>query len=371
MRLSILLPSMKFGGAEKAALYLARALRSFGLEVEFLLMSYEGELLAEAAAEFGVVDLRCDRTWKLPHRLLKRFSEKKSDILLSSFWKLNLCACLAAMLLPRTKLILWEHGEPSHSEITPNFLYAVTSSILYRQADTMICVSGGVRDDIARLTVGLGSRLRVIHNPIASPPPFLGLPHLPQGKKQIVWVGRLADQKNPGLLLEAFARIADEVDARVVYVGDGPLRGALEQRCRELGLADRVSFAGFQPSPYVIIADSNVLVLTSDSEGLGNVLVEGMYCGLGIVSTDCGQGVHEVLLGSKHGTIVPRGDAPALARGMMRELSHPRDPLFQMQRAERFRPEAVAASFLEAFGGAEGDPRSVSGKPEQVERRPR
>ena len=349
-RFAILLPSLKFGGAERVALNLARALKALGWDVAILVMSREGEFLAEAEREYEVVDLKSDRTRKLPGRLASYLSVHPTDILLSSFWKLNLCACVARLFVAPQKLLLWEHSPPSISKNSPKLLYAISASLLYRMADRVICVSGGVRDDVARWTVGLKGRLRVIANPIPPPSAPLAAVHAPGGTKRIAWVGRLDDPKNPQLLVEAFALVANRIDAEVVYVGDGPFRMQLEQRCRELGLQQRVMFAGFQPAPYDILSNCDLLALTSDREGLPTVLVEALHCGLGVVSTDCGQGVHEILCGSTYGTIVPKNDPRALAGAIESELNLPRDRATQMHGAERFRPDVIATEFLSAAG---------------------
>jgi glycosyltransferase involved in cell wall biosynthesis len=345
---AILLSSLKFGGAERVALSLARAFRATGIDVRILVMSMEGEFLAEAEQEFEVVDLACDRTRKLPLRLVKHLSAHNSDILLSSFWKLNLCACIARLLVPNLVLLLWEHSPPSVSKNSPRFLYALTASLLYRMARRVICVSGGVYEDVARWTVGLRSRLTVIHNPIPPPPVSLNLPASRSGRKRIAWVGRLDDPKNPMLLLDAFAMIASRIDAGIVYVGDGPQRSQLEQRCIDLGIEDRVQFAGFVDSPYRILADCDLLVLTSDREGFGNVLVEAMHCGLAVVATDCGRGVHEIILDSKYGKIVPTRDPEALAEAIEQALAGPTDPSEQIVGGRRFLPAAIAQQFLAA-----------------------
>src|SRR4051812_39502663 len=114
-KVAILLPSLKFGGAERVSITLARQLKEADLAIEFVLMSKEGELLNDAASEFNIRDLRCRRTYQLPMRLHGYLRESQPDVLICSFWKLNLCACLARLLTPKVKLLLWEHSPPSRS----------------------------------------------------------------------------------------------------------------------------------------------------------------------------------------------------------------------------------------------------------------
>jgi glycosyltransferase involved in cell wall biosynthesis len=345
-RVALLLPSLKFGGAERVALNLAYALQDAGVGVEFLLMSHEGEFLEEALRSFKVVDLGCNRTWKLPLRLLSYLRKSRTEALISSFWKLNLCACVAKVLYPGFRLLLWEHSMVSKSKNSPTALYGPSASFAYRFADRVVCVSHGVRRDIAAITIGLERKLVVIFNPIRPPTAAVQEMGLLAEQNRIVWVGRMIPAKNPGLLLEAFALLAQDTNASLVYVGEGPERFPLEVRARELGLSDRVTFTGFQADPYQSIVTSRLLVLSSDHEGFGNVLVEALYCGLRVVSTDCGGGVREILQ-NRYGTIVPLGDAMAMAAAISSETSMRIDGHSQRAGAQRFLPEAAARQFME------------------------
>ncbi len=142
---------------------------------------------------------------------------------------------------------------------------------------------------------------------------------------RILNVGRLNSQKNQKLLLEAFARLAATHDARLIILGEGPLRGELEQRARELGIADRVSMPGFYLDPSPFYRSANLFVLSSDYEGYPLVLIEAMHCGLSVVSTDCPTGPSEILRGQGVGILTPCGDAEALAAGMAAMVENPAD----------------------------------------------
>lgn len=347
-KIALLLPSLKFGGAERVALNLAMALKELGVQVDILLMSSEGEFLSEAKTHFNLIDLECDKTYKLPGKLLEYLIRHRPTVLLSSFWKLNLCSCLARMLFPVFRLLLWEHSPPSKSKNSPKWLYAVSASIAYQLASKVIAVSTGVYDDIASWTFGLRRKLIVIFNPIIPPTPDLLLQHKRGDTNQVIWVGRLDDPKNPGLLLEAFALLPADCNANLVFVGDGRLRTELEQRCKASGMQARVSFVGFQANPYELMAVSDLLVLSSDREGLGNVIIEAMYCGLRVVSTDCGAGVHDILLDNRYGTIVPPGDKYALAKAIATELRTQHSHQDQMKGAQRFLPSVIVQQFLTA-----------------------
>ena len=348
-KIGLLIPSLKFGGAERVALNLAKALKDTGAQVDILLMSNEGEFLVDAQKHFSVIDLKCNKTYKLPGKLLAYFFEHKPDVLLSSFWKLNLCACLAKIIYPWVTLLLWEHSPPSKSKNSPKWLYALTASVFYRLASKVVAVSTGVYNDIDTWTVGLRDKLVIIFNPIMPPEPYslANLDH--SDKKQVLWLGRLDEPKNPGLLLEAFALLSETSNAKLVFVGDGSLKPALEKRCSQLELNNSVSFLGYHSNPYAVIAKSDLLVVSSDREGLPSVIVEAMYCGLRVVSTDCTAGINDILLGNQFGTIVPCRDISAMARAIETELKTQHRPQDQIDGAQRFLPKVVAQQFILAM----------------------
>jgi glycosyltransferase involved in cell wall biosynthesis len=211
-----------------------------------------------------------------------------------------------------------------------------------------VAVSSGVASDVLRITIGLRRKVLTIFNPIPAIPSVLNRPGRAGGNR-IVWVGRLDDPKNPGLMLEAFSLLPKDRGFLLNFVGDGKLRSELEQRARELGIAQSVKFLGFQKDPYACMVDADLLVLTSDREGLPSVLVEALYAGLQIVSTDCGQGIYDILLNNRYGTIVPTNDKYSLAKAIELEISKPSDKYAQIAGAERFQPREIARQFLNAL----------------------
>jgi glycosyltransferase involved in cell wall biosynthesis len=344
-RIAVLLPSLRFGGAERVALNLSKALKSAGVSVDILLMSKQGEFLVEAEQQFQVTDLECNRTYKLPGRLLRYLRKQRPDVLIASFWKLNLCACLVRVFFPKVKVLLWEHSPPSTSKNSPKWLYALTASILYQLSSRVVAVSTGVYNDIERLSVGIRRKLVIIPNPIN--PPSVREPRVLRNSrvKRIISVGRLDEPKNPQLLLDAFALIFNR-NLHLQIVGDGRFKEELVERSKRLGIEEHVNFLGYQANPYDFMLASDLLVVSSDREGLPTVIIEAMHCGLRVVSTDCGEGVRDILLGGRYGTIVPTKDKYGLARGIITELSKRRSVQEQKEGAQRFLPNIVVQRFL-------------------------
>jgi len=165
----------------------------------------------------------------------------------------------------------------------------------------------------------------------------------------VLGVGKLKPQKGFDVLLRAFARVRAARPARLVILGEGPQRRALEQLARELGLsADDVALPGFVANPYAWMARSAVFALSSRWEGLPNALIEALACGCAVVSSDCPSGPAEILENGRLGPLVPVDDAAALAAAIERALA-PSDPAPRRARARDYAIERVAPRYLAAL----------------------
>jgi len=146
----------------------------------------------------------------------------------------------------------------------------------------------------------------------------------PIGAPYIVSVARLDEvQKDHRTLLRAYAELVKRrpVAEHLVIVGNGAYRQELQNLARDLGIHDRVHFAGHQDNPHPIVARASVLVLSSKYEGMPMVLLEALAMGKAIVATDCPTGPREILDGGKAGALVPIGDISAMANAMARFLT--------------------------------------------------
>ncbi|GGP22955.1 glycosyltransferase [Silvimonas iriomotensis] len=144
----------------------------------------------------------------------------------------------------------------------------------------------------------------------------------PLAEPYMVSVGRLQEsQKDFTSLLRAYALLVkDGITEKLAIVGEGKSRLELQALAAELGIADRVVFAGFQTNPYVWMQHARLMVFSSKMEGLPNVLLEAMALGQLVISTDCPVGPREILAEGKAGLLVPVGDVAGLAHAMKQGL---------------------------------------------------
>ena len=184
-----------------------------------------------------------------------------------------------------------------------------------RLSNAIICVSEYDRQLALRMGVGDASLLTRIHNGV--PEVSADQRSIPQraGPLRIICVARLDAPKDHALLLAALVMVKD-LPWVLELIGDGPLTQALQQKTRDLGLANRVEFSGLCSDVPLRLARSDVFVLASGWEGLPLSILEAMRAGLPVVASDVG-GVSESVTDDVTGFLVPKGDKTTLANRLM------------------------------------------------------
>jgi glycosyltransferase involved in cell wall biosynthesis len=166
-------------------------------------------------------------------------------------------------------------------------------------------------------------RLHIIHCGV-DPDLFKRVEHTGRGTR-LLTVGRMASVKGMPVLLDAIKQLqANHPDLKLTVVGDGPERKAFEQRAKDLGIADRVDFVGYQSQAEVRerLNETDLFVLPSFAEGVPVVLMEAMAAGVPVATTRIA-GVAELVDDGTSGRLVPPGDGQALAQAIDELLNDP------------------------------------------------
>jgi glycosyltransferase involved in cell wall biosynthesis len=192
------------------------------------------------------------------------------------------------------------------------------------RVDRVVAVTAGIAAATEREN-GLAGKVVTIENGIdvrywdqsAAPPGMRSALGLHADERAVAVVGHLSSVKGHGELLDAMARVAaEEPRVRLLVVGDGPLRGALEAQARRLGIGERVSFLGVRSDVRDVLSAVDVVALPSRTEGLSNALLEAMSMSRAVVATAVG-GTPEVVTDRRNGRLVPPRSSPALARAIL------------------------------------------------------
>ena len=183
-----------------------------------------------------------------------------------------------------------------------------------------------------------------------------GHPWLDQKKELkhriILSVGRLHEQKNYTLLIQSFARLSFIENLRLVILGEGPLRHALQYQVNKFNLSNIVSMPGWVANPYAFMSRADVFVMSSNWEGFPMVIIEALTCECRVVSTDCDTGPKEALDNGRFGTLVPLNDPVALSAAINNALDSGPTPQQLSDRALQFRPERFLMQFDQMIGDA-------------------
>jgi glycosyltransferase involved in cell wall biosynthesis len=343
-KVAILLSGLRFGGAERVSLNLAKAFKEKGYLVDILVLKKTGELIESAENDFNLINLECDKTFKLPIKLVRYILKESPKALISTFWKLSLISCLVRIFKPSMYLFCVEHTTPSKAIFIPTYLFFITSSLFYQLSSKVICVSTGVLNDVKKHSVCLKRKLSLIHNPVY-PPKTISFSESKQ-KTKLLWCGRLDDPKNPELMINSIDLIDKNLGLSLTFIGDGPQMNSLKKLTKEKRLDDLIVFEGYLEDVYSKIGNYDILILTSDREGLPTVLIEALYSGLYVISTDCSLGVHDIIQDGVNGMIVPCGDKLLLKNAIIESIGKKCDGSFQSNTAKKFLPEFVIEEYI-------------------------
>jgi glycosyltransferase involved in cell wall biosynthesis len=356
--ISIVLPDLCIGGAERLHVYLANDWVEKGFTVELVLMQKKGELLPLLAPEVRITSLGVDCIRRVIRPLAVHLRRSRSDVIIAAMWPLTSAAVFSWILSGKCgRLYLSDHNQLSIScseelKVHSLFLKALMR-FTYPFATGIIAVSRGVKEDLCRLGRFRDNQVEVIYNPAATGVSSQSEAQIVREqlwgrsfKHHILSVGELIKQKDFETLIRAFLLIPDVLDAKLIILGDGPLKGELMSLIDQLGLHDRVVLPGFVTDPYPWFRSADLFVLSSRWEGFGNVIVEALECGVPVVSTNCLSGPAEILENGRYGKLVPVQDVEALADAIVNSLAGPHDREPLIRRAQDFSVRKISDQYL-------------------------
>lgn len=224
--------------------------------------------------------------------LYKWFKIEKPDVVHTAAAEANFHGIIAAKLANVKVIIAEEIGFPSHSKKAQ-----IIFKFLYRFANKVICVSEAVKNFLIEINEIKNQKGIVIYNP-ASLPKNNFVKQL-SNDFTMVCVGRLEVVKNQQLLIKAISKIKNQ-NTKLILVGDGRERNNLESLIESLNLQHRIQITGFTETPEVYLAQANLFVLPSLSEGFGIAVVEAMLLGIPCLCSNVG-GIPEFIIDNKTG----------------------------------------------------------------------
>lgn len=309
-------PGLGYGGAPKMLAALANYLAQQGDET--YLLTYENNVMRQPIDD-RLIQIKCKKNYKI--RGVRRFlqlltirrivHDKKPDVVISFADYPNLLTLLATVGT-KVPVIVSERGNP----------YSDNKGKMYKFTTFMYQFADGIVFQTEKAKNFFKSSIREKSTVIPNPVMVNNLPDRWTGnrKDEIVSVGRFElVTKRQDIMLKAFKDVITKYpNIKLVFYGDGKDKVKIQNIVADLGLMEHVIFAGVTDNVYESIRYSRLFVLSSDSEGIPNALIEAMSVGLPCISTDCSPGGARLLIDNRiNGIVVPCGDADALAQAMI------------------------------------------------------
>ncbi len=316
--------SLCMGGAERVIVNLAAYFHSCGYKVTIVTKLQDED---EYPVPEGVTRLLADITgdeisrnrilnlYRRIAKLRRIWKELQPDYIVSFIKKNNFMAITSAMGL-RIPVIVSVRSNPAREY--PDKLTRLLVRVLFARAAGVVLQTKQAREFFPKAV-----RKKAVVLPNSLSEKFLQTPYQGERKKEIAWVGRMDANKNPKMLLRAFAGIAGKYpNWTVKFIGEGYQRKELEAICEEKNLTGQVSFMGRMEDVPGAIRESSVFVLTSKQEGMPNALIESMVSGLAAISTDCPcGGPAELIENGINGILIPVDDEKALTEALDKLLT--------------------------------------------------
>ena len=312
-RVCFLAGTLGQGGAERQLFFILRALRQQGARPRVICLgrneTWEAPIKALDVPVTWVGQIKL-RIW----RLLKIVRELRKDlptIIQSQHFYTNAYAIAAARMLGLRAIGAMQND--GSSEVRDSGHFGGWVNLRGPRLMTINSEAG------IRYALGHGiPQQRVYPMPnVVDTEQFMPALSSSQGSLRLLTVGRLYPQKRMDRFLSVVAQLRQKApEIKATIAGAGPLRGALEQRAEELGVSVFVEFAGGVPDVERLYHEADIFVLTSDYEGLPNVLLEAMASGLPVVATSVG-GVPAIVRHGDTGFLVPPSDEDAIVSSIL------------------------------------------------------
>jgi glycosyltransferase involved in cell wall biosynthesis len=334
--LFLMINTFETGGSERQCALLAQNANAAKFDVHVGCVNPRGPL-ANQFREFAQFPLGGSlfgwRSLRTRFALARHLRQNHVQIAHAFDFYTNLTLIPAARLA-RVPVVIGSHRQLGDL-LTPAQFRA--QAVTFRWCDAVVCNSQAGADRLASAGIAR-EKLAVIGNAMPGAVFEPAPPALPRAanKPRVVMVARMnANYKNHA----GFLRIAAEVHKRIpeaefLLVGDGPLRVEIEQQAAALGLREHVLFLGDRQDIPAILASSDTSVLTSDSEGLSNVILEAMAAGVPVIAYAVGG--NPELVSSERGALIPAGSEAEFADAICRLLSDANLRSEQGRNARRF-----------------------------------
>ena len=360
MKIAIVTPVFSIAGVPLAQHRFARALVKKGYEVELIIGFLPSKLLPPEVPALKINILDKSSVTKMFVPLLRLFKKKNYDIIFSAEDHLNAIVLLAAKIVgAKAKISCSSRVTPldtySNKIFSKKWFLKQLTIMTMNRATVLSCVSKDMvlqYQEIFKKAPHV-SIYNIVDDEFSRERMLEPVEHAWFHKddyKLLIASGRLATWKGFEDLIRAMPKILKQRKAKLLILGDGPLKNHLLDIIQELDLRSSIELLGYVDNPLKYYKNADIFVLSSHVEGLPNVLVEAMMCGCTPVATNCPTGPREVLDDGRCGYLVPMHDVEALAQGVVSAIDSPIDPAILESAVQPFQEDQILRDHFHSLG---------------------
>lgn len=289
--------SMGKGGAEKVISNLSKFYANENWEVNIAMLLHN-KVEYKLPSNINIINLSSDRGIKkdffvVIRRIRKYIQESNPDVIVC-FMAQNILLTGLATIKIDVPLIVSERIDPS--SVKRNIIFKCVLNKIYEKSSKVVFQTKRAQ---AFFNKKIQKNSCIIRNPIS-----ITKERSKYIKHEIVTIGRLTEQKNQKLLIEAFKEINSKYpEYKLKIYGEGILREKLEKQIKDLKLEKKIFLLGTSDDIHKEISNSEIFVLSSNFEGLSNALMEAMLMGFPVISTNCA-GSDEILINNQNGILI-------------------------------------------------------------------
>ena len=353
MNIAFIIQNYNYNGGGQVTASLAKYLQSFGHNVDIIVIRCDDGDLESRPNQFSdVIDLHASSLFSSVYELSKIFLNSEYGVFICIGDYSNLAAGLAKFYSRSSATIIGsEHFGKSvliGDYIKPLLRLSLPLyKLAYTQLNGLVFVSDSLRSEFLKKNSWHPSRCITIYNPVRSFKKKL-IKNLNSENLGLTFLGMgvLEPRKRFDLLLKSFSIVAGPKD-KLIIAGTGSQKEKLELQAKRLGIESQVSFLGYVDDIDSLMQSSDVLVLTSNSEALPMVLLEGLSAGLQIVSTNSFSGPAEVLGNGRYGYLAKVDDIDSIVSAIKTIKERPINNEVIQEGASRFQVDQIANKYLE------------------------
>ena len=347
------------GGAERVLVNIANSFYENGIRVEFLAGKKQGLYLEVLHPSIPVTEVGAASFYKYLQALPTVFKKNNYTHVFTASDYAEAAAIIAKKKSGVTAKIYHTH----HYHLPPNrslkhwkgdLVAKLIHFFITPHADKIIAVSKGNLAWLRKFSNHKLPQGTTIYNPVFDDSIYrlaeekINYPAYISGKTILLSVGRLEEQKDHLTLIKSFQILKKTRPEIILFIlGVGNLKSKLENYILENNLQHNVFLPGFDSNPYKWIAHCDVFVLSSISEGFGNVLVEAMALGKTIVSTNCPSGPSEILQEGELGYLCPVKDPAEMSRLIEHAVRFPINSNILKDASYRYRISEIVKEYIE------------------------